>query len=259
MNVLRVAGVQFNIAWENKRENFTRVHGLLLSNPPAKYSLVALPEMFATGFSMNAGTIAEDYGGETECYLSNLAKEFEIYLIGGVAMRNKKGAIRNKALVFSPSGDLVCFYAKMRTFTPGGESDFYASGSKPAVFPWNDAQVAPLICYDLRFPELFRATAATHRPELFVLIANWPEKRSHHWTPLLQARAIENQAYVVAVNRVGSDPFQSYAGESMVIDPQGKIVAHAGHVEGIITAELDIPSLREYREKLPFLADLKPR
>ena len=254
MNVL---AVQFDIAWENRRENFARVHRLLTEARPEKDSLVVLPEMFATGFSMNTAEIADVYGGETEQFLAATAKEFQVCLVAGAAMRGKTGVVRNKALVFSSSGELFAFYAKMRTFTPGGETANYTSGNRPTVFDWQNIKVATFICYDLRFPEIFRNATAAHRPELFLLIANWPEKRSHHWTPMLQARAIENQAYVVAVNRVGKDPFQSYAGQSMIISPEGEIIANAGNAEGTIRASLDFLTLREYRQKLPFLADMK--
>ena len=254
---MKVSAVQFDIAWEDKAENFTRVRRLIAAANPEKNSLVVLPEMFATGFSMNADAIAENYGGETEQFLSATAREFKVYLVGGVAMRGKTRAIRNKALTFSPTGELLAFYAKMRTFTPGGESENYTAGTRPTVFDWQDVKVAPFICYDLRFPEIFRAAMLAHRPELILLIANWPEKRSHHWMPMLQARAIENQAYVVAVNRIGHDPFQSYSGQSMIISPQGELLANAGSDERVISASLDFKALREYRDKLPFLADMK--
>jgi predicted amidohydrolase len=177
--------------------------------------------------------------------------------MAGAAMRGRDGRARNKALVFSPTGELIAFYAKMRPFTPGREAEHYVAGERPTVFGWNDCVVSPFICYDLRFPEIFREAAAAHRPELFVVIANFPEKRIGHWAPLLQARAIENQAYVVGVNRIGSDPYYAYSGRSLIIDPHGQILADAGAREGCIAAQLDLAALRKYREGLPFLDDLK--
>jgi predicted amidohydrolase len=146
----------------------------------------------------------------------------------------------------------------MRPFTVGGESLHYLAGERPATFEWAGCRVAPLICYDLRFPELFRASTAQCKPELFVVIASWPEKRILHWQRLLQARAIENQAYVVGVNRVGTDPYYAYCGRSLVADPQGEILADAGGAEGVVSAELDLEALRKYREGLPFLDDIRP-
>jgi len=254
---MKIVALQLDIAWENKAENFARVQRWLEQAAPEKGSLVALPEMFATGFSMNTEKVAEAYGGETEKFLSSTARAFGIHLVGGAPMRGRDGRVRNKALVFAPTGELVSFYAKMRPFTPGGEAEHYVAGVKPAVFDWANCHASPFICYDLRFPELFRESAATHQPELFIVIANWPAKRITHWTRLLQARAIENQAYVVGVNRVGADPFYTYTGQSAVIDFNGDILADAGSTEGFIRADLDLETLLKYRHGLPFLKDLR--
>jgi omega-amidase len=254
MNLL---ALQFDIVWENKLANFEKVSQLLQSAAPVPGSLVCLPEMFATGFSMNAGAIVEPYSGPTEQFLSRLAKQFQIGVIGGAAMRGRDGRARNKALVFSPAGELIAFYAKMRPFTPGGEGDHYAAGERVTTFRFNEITVSPFVCYDLRFPELFREAAAKNRPELFVVIANFPEKRSHHWLTLLQSRAIENQAYVIGVNRIGSDPFYTYNGRSVIVNPQGEIVADAGDQAGCISANLDLENLKKYRTGLPFLNDLQ--
>ena len=178
-------------------------------------------------------------------------------LVGGVAVRDRDGQARNKALVFSPVGEMVCFYGKQRPFTPGAEDQHYAPGGKGVAFDWQGCTVSPFICYDLRFPELFRDVAAKQRPELFVVIANFPAKRLSHWIQLLRARAIENQAYVLGVNRVGSDPFYSYSGHSLVVDPLGEIVADGGENEGVVRAKLDLENLAKYRVGLPFLNDLK--
>jgi predicted amidohydrolase len=254
---VNVIALQFDIAWENKSANFEKVRRLLAQASPEKDSLVVLPEMFATGFSMNVNAIAESYGGETEQFLVVIATAFGIHLIAGAAMRGRDGKVRNKALVFSPEGKLIAFYAKMHPFTPGGEAEHYTAGERPVAFRWGDCNVSPFVCYDLRFPEVFREAAAAHRPELFAVIANWPEKRIQHWVRLLQARAIENQAYVLAVNRVGSDSFYSYPGRSLIVDPQGEILADAGEHEGFIQTTLDLANLRKYREGLPFLTDMR--
>lgn len=254
---MNVIAFQLDIAWENKKANFDKVRRLLAKAAPEKDSLVVLPEMFATGFSMNAAEIAEEYGGETEQFLAGTAKEFGVCLVAGVAMRGRDGQVRNKALVFSASGELLAFYAKMRPFTLGGEAKHYAAGEKPVVFTWSGWTVAPFVCYDLRFPEIFRVATAAHRPQLFAVIANWPQKRIHHWVRLLQARAIENQAYVVGVNRCGRDPQYVYTGQSVIVDPHGEILADAADGEGWIASRLDLNALGEYRSELPFLADMR--
>jgi omega-amidase len=257
-NALKVIALQFDIVWENKPVNFETVHRLLKAAAPEPRSLAVLPEMFASGFSMNTAAVAEAYGGPTEQFLAQTAREFSIFLMAGAAMSGRDGSTRNKALVFSPAGELLAYYAKMRPFTPGGELEHYTPGERPTNFRWEDCSVSPFVCYDLRFPELFRAATATHRPELFTVIASWPDKRIHHWVTLLQARAIENQAYVVGVNRIGDDPYYRYAGRSLIVSPQGEILADAGGSEGWISAELDLAALRKYRTGLPFLYDLRP-
>jgi omega-amidase len=256
---VNVIALQHDIAWEDKLANFAKVRRLLTEAAPAKDSLVVLPEMFATGFSMNADAIAEEYGGPTQQFLAELAREFGVCLVAGAAMRGRDGRPRNKALVFSPDGELLAYYAKMQPFTPGGEPGHYQAGQKPVAFRWQDYSVSPFVCYDLRFPEVFREAVAAHRPDLFLLIANWPEKRIQHWVRLLQARAIENQAYVVGANRLGSDPYYAYPGRSLIVDPQGDILADAGDREGCIRAQLDLAALQKYREGLPFLDDMKQR
>ena len=247
-----------DIVWENKAANFDTVGRLLGKAAPGAGSLVALPEMFATGFTMNTGAMAEVYGGETEGFLARTARDFGIWLVAGVGVRGPDGRARNKALVFSPAGELISFYTKMRPFTLGTESEHYAAGNRPIVFGAGEWSVAPFICYDLRFPEIFRDATAARQPHLFVVIANWQPRRIHHWVRLLQARAIENQAYVVGVNRVGRDPQFAYNGRSIIVDFHGEIIADAGDGEGWVGATLELAALREYRKVLPFLADMRP-
>ncbi len=253
---MKLIGLQYDIAWEDRRANFARVRELLARPGITPGALVVLPEMFATGFTMNTQW-ADVYGGETERFLSDLTREYQVGLVAGAAMRGADGKPRNKALIFSATGELVNFYAKMRPFTPGGESSAYTAGQRVTVFPWGNWKVSPFVCYDLRFPELFRMAAARHRPELFIVIANFPARRIDHWRLLLQARAIENQAYLIGVNRIGNDPQTSYSGHSLIVNPQGQIIADAGENAGIVQADLQLAPLQEYRRKLPFLEDLK--
>jgi predicted amidohydrolase len=145
----------------------------------------------------------------------------------------------------------------MQPFTLGGESQHYAAGSGVVTFIWQNFVVSPLVCYDLRFPELFRA--ATQRgAQLMTVIANWPVARIQHWVTLLQARAIENQAYVAGVNRCGDDPKLKYSGRSLIVSPHGDILADAGDGEKVIGAELDLPGLIKWRADFPALKDIRP-
>jgi predicted amidohydrolase len=254
---MKVYGLQYDVAWENKSANFATVRRMVAALSPEPDSLLALPEMFATGFSMNTQAIAEATGGETEQFLAALAKEYRIAIIGGVAQKHPEGSAQNMALAFSSTGGRICSYAKQRPFSPGAEDQHYKAGDGCAVFRLGNCTIAPFICYDLRFPELFRAAAAAHRPGLFLVIANFPTKRISHWIQLLRARAIENQAYVLGVSRVGNDPFYEYCGRSLLVDPLGEIVSDGGESAGVVQGELNFETLAKYRAGLPFLNDLK--
>jgi predicted amidohydrolase len=138
----------------------------------------------------------------------------------------------------------------------GGEKDNYDAGEQPVIFPLHGFNVAPFICYDLRFPEVFRV-ATKRGANCIVVIASWPARRVNHWEALLKARAIENQAYVVGLNRTGNDPMLSYSGRTQVIAPNGDILAEAQGEETIVSADLSLDFLSEYRAQLPFLSDMR--
>jgi omega-amidase len=253
---MKVYCCQTDIAWEDKRANFGRVRRLLDSVAVVRGSLVVLPEMFATGFSMNAAAIAESAGGETERFLADTARDYGVWLIGGLPARGSDGRSRNEAVVFDPSASLTARYEKIFPFV-FAEKDSYVAGDRTVSFDWGGFAVVLFICYDLRFPEIFRS--ATHGgANLIVVIANWPVARIGHWTTLLQARAIENQAYVVGVNRCGEDPTLKYSGQSAIIGPGGEILLEPWDGEGVRGADLDPAALRAYRESLPFLSSIRP-
>lgn len=255
---MKVFGVQLDIQWEDKTANYERVRSLLQSATPPPGSLLVLPEMFATGFSMNVADIAESEGecSQTERFLAALARETSCYVLGGVIKPHGDGRGRNEAPVFGPDGKLLARYCKMHPFTFGGEHKHYAAGDEIALFEWQGFQAAPFICYDLRFPEIFRA-ATKRGANLLCVIANWPVPREAHWRALLRARAIENQAYVIGINRCGDDPKLHYSGHSQIIDPRGEILADGGNEEGVISAELNLLELETYRREFPALADIR--
>lgn len=253
---MQVVACQLDIAWEDKPENFRRVREMLSAAPPQPGALVVLPEMFATGFSMHVGTIAEEFDGPTHAFLAGLAKDFRAYVAGGVVTRGAEGRGRNEARVLGPDGETVARYTKMQPFSLAGEKKYYEAGAGVVMFPWHDFTAAPFVCYDLRFPELFRR-AVRFGAELMLVIANWPLVREAHWLPLLRARAIENQCFVVGVNRSGDDPHVRYGGRSLVVDPRGETVAEAGADPQLLVAEIDRTALVEYRREYPFLADMR--
>ena len=256
---MQVACCQFDIAWEDKQANYAQVADMVERARLEPGTLLLLPEMFATGFSMNARSIAEPVDGPTAGFLSELAARHRLFVLGGAVLSEpgSGGRGRNEALAFAPAGDRVARYAKMHLFSFATEHDHYAAGTAPASFDWSGCPVVPAVCYDLRFPELFRH-GARGGAELFAVIANWPAARESHWLALLKARAIENQAYVAAVNRVGTDGNgHAYSGRSQVIDPKGEVIADGGSGEAIIRAELDLVALRDYRRSFPALADVR--
>ena len=248
--------VQFDITWENTAANFERVRALLTGRPPRPLSLVVLPEMFSVGFTMNVEAVGEAEGGATESFLRELARSYGCYVVGGLVERTASGKGRNVALALSPTGEILGRYAKLHPFSYAGETEHFEPGGEIVTFDWEGLSTAPFICYDVRFPEIYRL-AMRRGARLFLTIANFPSSRVNHWTTLLIARAIENQAYVAGVNRSGSDPNASYPGSSIVVDPKGEIIAQAGAGEEVLVAEIDPNTLARYRESFPVLRDVR--
>lgn len=253
---MKVVGLQLDIVWENKQANFYTVRRLLEAANVERGSLVVLPEMFATGYSMNVAAIAEGGSHEAETFLGELARRYGVYMLAGVVTTAQDGRGRNEAVVFNPDGSELARYCKLHPFSYADETKYYVPGERIVTFEWAEFTAAPLICYDLRFPEVFRR-AIPEGATLFAVIANWPTARESHWLALLRARAIENQAYVVGVNRCGCDPNHSYCGRSLIVDPHGKILADAGNDEGAIAARVDLDALEQYRRKFPALRDIR--
>jgi omega-amidase len=254
---MRVYCCQIDCVWEDKQKTNAVVQGLAERVNPEPSSLFILPETYATGFTMDTECSAEATDGETLQFISGLARRFGIWVTAGIVVKDASGVCRNQSVTVGPDGSEVGRYSKIFPFTRGKENTVHAAGSRVVSFPVGEFTMAPFVCFDLRFPEIFRA-AALQGTNLITVIASWPMPRTEHWMALLRARAIENQSYVVGVNRCGTDPFFTYEGRSMVIDPSGKVLADAGNAEGVVSAELDLTFLKSYRADLPFLADLRP-
>ncbi len=256
MIAVQVLLVQLDVAWEQREANHERVRAALRVHEPEPNDLVVLPEMFATGFSMNIAT-THDADRLTERFLSSVAAEYECYIVAGVTQRPDDAArARNCALVLHPLGQTMANYCKIHPFSLGNEHRHFEAGDQIVTFETGEFTVAPFVCYDLRFPEIFRA-AVRRGANLFTVIANWPDTRIEHWVTLLRARAIENQAYVVGVNRVGSDPTLRYPGRSLVVDPMGNVALDAGDRGGVFYADVSIEAVRSTRKRLPFLRDMR--
>jgi predicted amidohydrolase len=185
-----------------------------------------------------------------------LAREHRAFVVAGVVTRASDGRGRNDAVVYAPDGALVTRYAKLHPFSFSGETNHYQAGDEIELIDIGEFRVAPFVCYDLRFPEAFRR-AVRAGAEVLVVIANWPAAREAHWLALLAARAIENQAYVVGLNRVGSDPHLSYSGKSLILGPRGETLVAAGTAEQLLVAEIEKAPLEEYRCQFPALADMR--
>jgi len=249
---MRVTAIQHDIAWEDKPANHATVERMLDAAGVQRGDFVLLPEMGDTGFSFNLDVTVD---GQTLPWASSIAQQRRIWLQAGYAVRHDDGSGRNCATIVNPDGESVGTYQKVHPFSYGKEADYFTGGEKIVLRRCGDAIVCPLICYDLRFPELFRV-AALHGAEVFTIGANWPSARQQHWTTLLQARAIENQAYIIGVNRVGSDPKLSYLGGSMIVDPKGAVVQQAEDTPAVLQAELDLDGLRQWRQQFPALQDI---
>jgi omega-amidase len=254
---MKVYCCQTDIVWEDKKRNFASARQLIESARPEPRSLVLLPEMFATGFSMNVPGIAEGVKSETADFLATTARDFSIYLMGGVVTTAADHRGRNQAAVFNPQGKEIARYSKMQPFSLGGEAKAYGAGDEPVIFDWEGLKVAPFVCYDLRFPEVFRR-AVRKGAEMFTVIANWPVARIGHWVTLLQARAIENLAFVAGTNRCGTDPKLQYNGRTVIVNEHGVVLVDAADGAKVISADVDLKAIRQWRMDFPALSDMRP-
>ena len=259
---MRIAGLQLDIAWEDPAANLVRADAFTERAAAAGARLAVLPEMFNTGFTMDAPRAAA-HAERTREGLAEIAVRHGLWLIGGYAEPAPRGSDeaptgrpRNAASLFAPSGEEVLRYHKIHPFSLAGEHEHYDGGTVLPTAEVEGLRVTPLICYDLRFTEPFRAAA--ERTDLFIVIANWPDARRAAWRTLLRARAIENQAWLLGVNRVGEGDGLRYAGDSALIDPLGEVVAERAHAEAVMVGEVEAVRVVEVRARFSFLADRRP-
>lgn len=250
---MRFASLQHDIAWERPAETRARVERLLEGVDLPRGSFVLLPELGDTGFSFDLERIA---GLDGLAWAKRIATSRGWHLQFGHAERGGDGRGRNRATIVSPEGLELAAYDKVHPFSFSGEDRHYAGGERLAIVEIGGFKVCPFICYDLRFPELWRL-AALAGAEVFTIGASWSARRASHWRSLLIARAIENQAFVVACNRVGEDPANRYEGGSMIIDPTGTVLSEGGAAEACLACELDRAALVDWRRRFPALADVR--
>lgn len=248
---LNVSCIQSDLAWENTNQNlqaFTTKLDLL----PLESELVILPEMFTTGFSMNPEKLAEEMKGKSFVWMKEQSARIKKTIIGSLIIRENKKYF-NRLVVMFPTGEFFT-YDKRHLFRMGNEHEHYSRGESKLIFKHNSWRICPLVCYDLRFPVWSRNKSDY---DLLIYIANWPESRREVWKSLLIARALENQTYVIGVNRVGKDgEGLNYAGDTMVISPKGQIIGSTNEYRSeIINVAISLDELNKFREKFPVMLD----
>jgi predicted amidohydrolase len=258
MQDLNVTLVQIDQIWEDKQANLSKYHEVF--SKLNSTDLIVLPEMFHTGFSMNVSELAEEWKKSSGLnFLKNWATKLNSAFYTSLIIQDDKNFFNRGVFVF-PDGSIE-FYDKRKSFGLGGEDQFYKAGNQEKIVEYKGWKINLQICYDLRFPELIRnRLEKNHEPayDVLIYVANWPEKRIAHWNALLRARAIENQCYVLAVNRVGKDGNNLvYSGNSSIIDALGENLAESNlEIETISTKNLSKNNLLEIRKNLPFLKDI---
>ncbi|MFM2138259.1 MAG: hypothetical protein RJA57_566 [Bacteroidota bacterium] len=257
MSDLTLTLIQTDLHWEDTHANLAMLESKILGISD-RTELVVLPEMFSTGFSMRPAGLAETMEGPTVAWMKRISAKKNVILTGSFIASEANG-YHNRLVWMLPTGQYGV-YDKRHLFGYAGEDDRYQPGNKRLIASVKGWKVNLQICYDLRFPVWARQTPGpVPEYDLLVYVANWPERRSHAWKTLLQARAIENQCFVVAVNRVGTDGNGIYhSGDSMVIDPLGEILYTCNGSEATHTLTLSREVLHSIRERLPFLKDADP-
>lgn len=251
MSTLKITTFQAYLFWENIEKNLQNL-GLRLSSIREKTDLIVLPEMFSTGFSMNPEKIAEEMNGRTMKWMLEQAKKFRSVVTGSMIIK-ENNKYYNRLIWMRPDGSFE-HYDKRHLFGLSEEDQHYTAGTQKLFVELNGWKICPVICYDLRFPVWLRNVDEEY--DMLLIVANWPERRSLHWRTLIPARAIENQSFVVAVNRVGHDGNEIYhSGDSMCIDPLGKVVYYKPNDEDLYTFSINKKDLTHARTLFPFLKD----
>ena len=254
MHALSVTLIQTALYWEDKNRNLAMLEDKIMGIDE-KTNLVILPEMFSTGFSMRPTVLAETMDGQTIEWMKKISNAKKIIVTGSIIIEDN-GHYFNRLIWMLPNGNYG-FYDKRHLFAYAGEDQHYTAGNKRLITSVNGWKINLQICYDLRFP-VWARQQSNESPEydLIIYVANWPERRNHAWKTLLTARAIENQSYVIGVNRVGEDGNQiNHSGDSMLIDPLGNILFSKEQEEVIHSFVLTKDSLNQTRNKFPFWKD----
>jgi len=251
---MRVAAIQHDIVWEDPPATFEHISPLIAEAADAGAHLAVLAEMFSTGFSMDTDRVAEALDGPSTEFLVERAAAHGMWLCGSVPIRHPDDGLPSNTFVLAAPDGTLHHYRKIHPFSYSGEHEQYRAGDAFATVDVDGVRCSLFVCYDLRFADEFWALA--HDTDCYVVPANWPAKRRDHWRTLLRARAIENQAYVVGVNRVGDGDGVEYVGDSAIVGPFGEELADgAGKGEAVLVAEVDPAHVADVRARYPFLTD----
>ncbi|KON89325.1 hydrolase [Sporosarcina globispora] len=255
---LKIACLQMDIAFGKPEENFKAAEAMIENALKANPDVIVLPELWTTGYDLTRlNEIADKDAASALSFLKEAAQNNQVHLVGGSVAKKTSEGIYNTLLIVDKTGDLIHEYSKLHLFKLMNEHLYLKGGTAKGAFSLNNRKFAGMICYDIRFPEWVRTHTADGAEAIFV-VAEWPLARLEHWRALLIARAIENQCYVIACNRAGSDPENVFAGHSMIIDPWGEVLAEGSETEEILLAEIDLDKVKEVRSMIPIFADRKP-
>lgn len=252
---MKIGLAQLNPVWEDKEKNKTKIGDLLKDVDLTSVDLLVFPELTLTGFTMRSRSFAETESGPSIDFFANLAISHKSHIIYGLIEESGKNYY-NSLIHLNESGEVLAKYRKIHPFSFTGEDRFYAAGSEPITTELGGYKFGLSICYDLRFPELFRKFGQ-QRVAGIINIANWPVQRIDHWSSLLKARAIENLCFVIAVNRVGNDKSNKYNGLSSVYSPTGKPIAQISDTEKVEVVDINLEDVAQTRKKFPFLEDIR--
>ncbi|MBB5181844.1 putative amidohydrolase [Planomicrobium koreense] len=255
---MKIACVQMDIAFGEPDVNFEKVEAYLKEAAANGAETIVLPEMWNTGYALTELETLADGDGRTLKFLQNFAKQHGVNIVGGSVSTKKQDGFYNTMYVVDKNGSLVSEYDKAHRFGLMDEHIHLEEGAGLGTFELEGTVCGGVICYDIRFPEWIRTQALNGAKVIFVP-AEWPEARIDHWRILLQARAIENQCFIVAVNRIGRDPKNEFGGSSMVIAPWGEIRLDMAKQEGIGYAEIELAEVAEVRKRIPVFADRREK
>nr|WP_302053240.1 carbon-nitrogen family hydrolase [Bacillus sp. FJAT-29790] len=255
---MKIACLQMDIAFGDPQQNFDTVKKRIIEASQSNPDILVLPELWTTGYDLTRlDEIADENALNSLDFLQEQASLNNVHIVGGSVANKTENGFLNTMPIVNKSGETVHLYSKLHLFKLMDEHLYLTAGEKKGLFSLENRLFAGLICYDIRFPEWVRAHTTEGAEAVFV-VAEWPLTRLFHWRSLLIARAIENQCYIIACNRAGSDSNNHFAGHSMIIDPWGEVIAEASEAEEILQEEIDLDMVKDVRQMIPIFSDRRP-